>query len=245
MKKIILTLIAISFTVLHAKQNINYNGEIVNIKLSKDSWNRLIFDSDINADPIYSKEKNIEVYKANKSVFIKFKPMMKVEIVDKKESILGIDYDRSQKSELFISTKNATYSFTIEPQDIDAQTYFIQNNQTKLQELLKFEMDPVRVVLKNITKDIFLYEAHKQYEKSPFHQKDKRIGNLLIKPKYQYDGKIYKAYLYEVVALENIDIPIDEKLFLALPLRQKRSISLKEKTLTKNQKTNLVIIVGK
>lgn len=245
MKKLIIMLSVISFTLLHAVENINYNGEIVNVKLSKHSWNRLIFDSDINAEPIYSKEKNIEVYKANKSVFIKFKPMMKVELLDKKESILDIDYDRSQKSELFVSTLNATYSFTIEPKNIDAQTYFIQNNQIKTQKLLKFEMNPVRKVLKNITKDIFLFQAHEKYKKSTFLEREVILGNLLIKPKYQYEGKIYKAYLYDVIALDNIDIPIDEKIFLSLQPKQKRSISIRDKQLTKNQKTSLVIIVGK
>ncbi len=77
MKKIILSLM-LCVAILNAAETINYYGDIVNIKLSKDSWNRLIFDSEVNAEPIFSKEKNIDIYKANNSVFIKFKPMLKV-----------------------------------------------------------------------------------------------------------------------------------------------------------------------
>ena len=71
MKKIILSLM-LCVAILNAAETINYYGDIVNIKLSKDSWNRLIFDSEVNAEPIFSKEKNIDIYKANNSVFIKF-----------------------------------------------------------------------------------------------------------------------------------------------------------------------------
>jgi len=230
---------------LNATENINYNGEIVNIKLSKDSWNRLIFDSDINAEPIYSKEKNIEVYKANQSVFIKFKPMMKVEILDQKENVLDIDYDKSKKSELFVSTKKATYSFSIEPLNITAKTYLIQNNQSINADILKFETDPVRKVLKQITKNMFLNETIEKYEKKVFHKTKIIIGNLEIKPRYIFDGKIYKSYLYDVTALKNMEVPIDEKIFLQLSPTNKRSISIKDKTLQKNQTTSLAIIVGK
>ena len=229
---------------LNATDNINYNGEIVNIELSKDSWNRLIFDSDINAEPLYSKEKNIDIYKANKSVFIKFKPMLKVEILDKKENILEVDYDKSLKSELFISTKNGTYSFTIEPTKTDAKTYFIQNNQTVQKDILKFEIDQVRKVLKTITKSIFLDEDIQHYEKYKSTKETIQIAGLSIKPKYIFDGKIYRAYLYDVTALENITNDIDEKIFLQLDPKNKRSISLKEKVLSKNQTTLLTIIVG-
>jgi hypothetical protein len=244
MKKTILASLVLALT-LNATDNINYNGEIVNIKLSKDSWNRLIFDSDINAEPIYSKEKNIEIYKANQSVFIKFKPMLKVEMLDKKENVLDIDYDKSKKSELFISTEKATYSFTIEPSNISAKTYFIQNNQTANQDILKFEIDPVRKVLKQITKSIFLDETIQKYEKKIFHTTKIVIGNLEIKPRYIFDGKIYKSYLYDVTALETTEVPIDEKIFLQLSPTNKRSISIKDKMLQKNQTTSLAIIVGK
>ena len=244
MKKSILISLILSLA-LNATENINYNGEIVNIKLSKDSWNRLIFDSDINAEPIYSKEKNIEVYKANQSVFIKFKPMMKVEILDQKENVLDIDYDKSKKSELFVSTKKATYSFSIEPLNITAKTYLIQNNQSINADILKFETDPVRKVLKQITKNMFLNETIEKYEKKVFHKTKIIIGNLEIKPRYIFDGKIYKSYLYDVTALKNMEVPIDEKIFLQLSPTNKRSISIKDKTLQKNQTTSLAIIVGK
>ena len=127
----------------------------MNIKLSQDSWNRLIFDSEINAEPIFSKEKNVDIYRANNSVFIKFKPMVKVEVLDKQEQILDIDYTNAKKSELFISTNSGTYSFTIEPIKADAKTYIIQNIQNKNENLLKFEVNEPRKIFKDITKNIF------------------------------------------------------------------------------------------
>ena len=153
MKKLIF--LVISFITLNATETINYYGDIVSIKLSKNSWNRIIFDSEVNAEPIFSKEKNVDVYKANNSVFIKFKPMLKVEVTDKQEQILDIDYSNAKKSELFISTKNGTYSFVIEPNEVDAKTYIIQNIQNKNENILKFEMDSPRKVFKEITKNIF------------------------------------------------------------------------------------------
>ena len=163
MKKLIF--LVISFITLNATETINYYGDIVSIKLSKNSWNRIIFDSEVNAEPIFSKEKNVDVYKANNSVFIKFKPMLKVEVADKQEQILDIDYSNAKKSELFISTKNGTYSFVIEPNEVDAKTYIIQNIQNENENILKFEMDSPRKVFKEITKNIFLNEEFENYEK--------------------------------------------------------------------------------
>ena len=81
MKKLILLIFSIIS--LNATETVNYYGDIVNIKLSQDSWNRLIFDNEINSEPIFSKEKNVDIYRANNSVFIKFKPMVKVEVAYK------------------------------------------------------------------------------------------------------------------------------------------------------------------
>ena len=158
MKKLILLIFSI--ITLNATETVNYYGDIVNIKLSQDSWNRLIFDSEINAEPIFSKEKNVDIYRANNSVFIKFKPMVKVEVLDKQEQILDIDYTNAKKSELFISTNSGTYSFTIEPIKADAKTYIIQNIQNKNENLLKFEVNEPRKIFKDITKNIFLISQH-------------------------------------------------------------------------------------
>lgn len=245
MKKLLINVIFTIPLLLSATENINYNGDIQNIKLSKDSWNRLIFDSEVNANPIYSKEKNVEIHKANKSVFIKFKPMVKIEVQNKRETIKEIDYNKSKKAELFVSTSTATYSFTIEPTKSDAKTYFIQNIQTKNKNLLKFEIDPVRKVIKNITKGIFINKAIKNYEKKQLLKNqttNKKIGNLSLTPKYIFIGKRYKAYLYDVIAIEDINTPINNKIFLTLDLKNKRSISIKDKYLSKNQTTQLVII---
>lgn len=242
MRKIIF-LFTLVVALLNATETINYNGEIVNIKLSNDSWNRLIFDSDVNAEPIFSKEKNIDVYKANKSVFIKFKPMVKLEVLEKEEKITDIDYSISKKSELFVSTANGTYSFTIEPTQTDAKTYLIQNLQQTTNNLLKFEMDSARKVLKDITKNIFLNEMVENYEKVKLSSETLRINNLNISPKYIFKGKLYSAYLYDITALEDIT-NIDERIFLQLNHKNKRSIALKDKFLLKNQLTSLVIVVG-
>lgn len=242
MKKAIL-LILIFLLNLDAVETINYHGDIVNIKLSKDSWNRLIFDSEVNAEPIFSKEKNVDIYKANQSVFIKFKPMLKVEVSDKQEQVLDIDYSNSKKSELFISTANGTYSFTIEPVTTDAKTYSIQNIQNKNENLLKFEMDSNRKVFKEITKNIFINEEFDNYEKIRLSMESTIIDNLIVTPKYKFKGKIYSAYLFNVTA--NSDMSnIDERLFLSLNFNNKKAISIKDKNLSKNQMTQLIIILG-
>jgi hypothetical protein len=241
MKKLIFLII--SFITLNATETINYYGDIVNIKLSKNSWNRIIFDGEINAEPIFSKEKNVDIYKANNSVFIKFKPMLKVEVADKQEQILEIDYSNAKKSELFISTKNGTYSFTIEPTDTDAKTYIIQNIQNKNEDILKFEMDSPRKVFKDITKNIFLNEELENYEKVKISKESIILDNLIVSPKYVFKGKIYSAYLFNITARDDIQ-NINEKLFISLDLKNKRSISLKDKKLLKNQSTQLIVIVG-
>ncbi|MFA7084705.1 MAG: type-F conjugative transfer system secretin TraK [Arcobacteraceae bacterium] len=228
---------------INATETISYHGEILNLKLSNDSWNRIIFDSDINAEPIFSKEKNVDIYKANKSVFIKFKPVLKVEIQDKQEQILDIDYSNSKTSELFISTVDGTYSFTIEPKPVSAKTYFIQNIQNKNKNILKFEMDSTRKIAKEIIKNIFLNEAIENYDKLKVNPKALNINNMLITPKFVFKGKIYSAYLYDVIALDDIK-NIDEKLFLNLTVKNKKAISIKDKSLMKNHKTSLVILVG-
>lgn len=243
MRKFIIVLIS-CIALLNANDTINYYGDIVNIKLSKDSWNRIIFDADVNAEPIYSKEKNLEVYKANNSVFVKFKPMVKVEVLDKQEQIMDIDYSQSKKSELFVSTTTGTYSFTIEPASVPAKTYIIQNVQNKNTNLLKFEMDSPRKVFKDLIKSVFINEQVDNYEKLKLASKEQILSNLIIKPKYIFRGKIYSAYLYDITALETVNI--NEKIFTSLDLRNKRAIAVKEddRILETNQTTQLIIIVG-
>lgn len=241
MKKLILLIFSIIS--LNATETVNYYGDIVNIKLSQDSWNRLIFDSEINAEPIFSKEKNVDIYRANNSVFIKFKPMVKVEVADKQEQILDIDYTNAKKSELFISTNNGTYSFTIEPIKADAKTYIIQNIQNKNENLLKFEVNEPRKIFKDITKNIFLNEEVENYEKNRLKTEAIIIDHVTVNPLYIFKGKIYSAYLFNVVARENID-SLNEKLFLNLDLKNKRAISIKDKKLLRNQSTQVIIIVG-
>lgn len=241
MKKLILLIFSI--ITLNATETVNYYGDIVNIKLSQDSWNRLIFDSEINAEPIFSKEKNVDIYRANNSVFIKFKPMVKVEVLDKQEQILDIDYTNAKKSELFISTNNGTYSFTIEPIKADAKTYIIQNIQNKNENLLKFEVNEPRKIFKDITKNIFLNEEVENYEKNRLKTEAIIIDHVTVNPLYIFKGKIYSAYLFNVVARENID-SLNEKLFLNLDLKNKRAISIKDKKLLRNQSTQVIIIVG-
>jgi hypothetical protein len=241
MKKLILLIFSIIS--LNATETVNYYGDIVNIKLSQDSWNRLIFDSEINSEPIFSKEKNVDIYRANNSVFIKFKPMVKVEVADKQEQILDIDYTNAKKSELFISTNNGTYSFTIEPIKADAKTYIIQNIQNKNENLLKFEVNEPRKIFKDITKNIFLNEEVENYEKNRLKTEAIIIDHVTVNPLYIFKGKIYSAYLFNVVARENID-SLNEKLFLNLDLKNKRAISIKDKKLLRNQSTQVIIIVG-
>lgn len=237
MKKLILLIFSIIS--LNATETVNYYGDIVNIKLSQDSWNRLIFDSEINAEPIFSKEKNVDIYRANNSVFIKFKPMVKVEVLDKQEQILDIDYTNAKKSELFISTNSGTYSFTIEPIKADAKTYIIQNIQNKNENLLKFEVNEPRKIFKDITKNIFLNEEVENYEKNRLKTEAIIIDHVTVNPLYIFKGKIYSAYLFNVVARENID-SLNEKLFLNLDLKNKRAISIKDKKLLRNQSTQVI-----
>lgn len=241
MKKLILLIFSIIS--LNATETVNYYGDIVNIKLSQDSWNRLIFDNEINSEPIFSKEKNVDIYRANNSVFIKFKPMVKVEVLDKQEQILDIDYTNAKKSELFISTNSGTYSFTIEPIKADAKTYIIQNIQNKNENLLKFEVNEPRKIFKDITKNIFLNEEVENYEKNRLKTEAIIIDHVTVNPLYIFKGKIYSAYLFNVVARENID-SLNEKLFLNLDLKNKRAISIKDKKLLRNQSTQVIIIVG-
>lgn len=241
MKKIVLLIFSIIS--LNAMETINYYGDIVNIKLSSDSWNRIIFDSEVNAEPIFSKEKNVDIYRANNSIFIKFKPMLKVEVADKQEQILDIDYSNAKKSELFISTNGGTYSFTIEPIKTDAKTYIIQNIQNKNENLLKFEMNEPRKIFKDITRTIFLDEEVENYEKNKIKKEAIALDNVIVNPLYVFKGKIYSAYLFNVTARENID-SLNEKIFLNLDLKNKRAISIKDRKLLKNQITQLIIIVG-
>jgi len=77
------------------------------------------------------------------------------------------------------------------------------------------------------------------------HKTNITLNNLERKTRYIFDGKIYKAFLYDIIALEDIEVPIDEKIFLSLEPTNKRSISIKDKSLSKNQTTQLVIVVGK
>ena len=169
--------------------------------------------------------------------------MVKVEVLDKQEQILDIDYTNAKKIELFISTNSGTYSFTIEPIKADAKTYIIQNIQNKNENLLKFEVNEPRKIFKDITKNIFLNEEVENYEKNRLKTEATIIEHVTVNPLYIFKGKIYSAYLFNAVARENID-SLNEKLFLNLDLKNKRAISIKDKKLLRNQSTQVIIIVG-
>ncbi|MDZ7818250.1 MAG: hypothetical protein U5K55_06380 [Aliarcobacter sp.] len=139
--------------------------------------------------------------------------------------------------------KMELYSFTIEPIQIDAKTYIIQNIQNENENILKFEMDSSRKVFKNITKSIFLNEEFESYEKINLSKESIILDNLIVSPKCVFSGKLYSAYLFNIKARENTQ-NINEKLFINLDLKNKRSISLKDKKLFKNETTQLIIIVG-
>ena len=108
---------------------------------------------------------------------------------------------------------------------------------------MKFEVNEPRKIFKDITKNIFLNEEVENYEKNRLKTEAIIIDHVTVNPLYIFKGKIYSAYLFNVVARENID-SLNEKLFLNLDLKNKRAIAIKNKKLLKNQSTQVIIIVG-
>ncbi len=227
MKKTILIITLLNS--LYGYESLKYNGEELDVPVNTDSWTRLIFDSKVNADPIYSKEKNLALKKAYNSVFIKYKPVQEVEIMGKVEVVKNIDYSKAQEVELFVSTDNGTYVFNIKPNIenvASSRTYKIINQMNNTKDLLKFETDPVRSVLKKLTKSALTeyfvdgYRVVKSNAPIKFTVKGEELDLVLDK---KLIGKLYTVHIYNLpLLLESVT----NKDFIDLPLANKRSISV-------------------
>ena len=106
------------------------------------------------------------------------------------------------------------------------KVYFKSNEWKDLVKNIRSFDPSISIFL--LSKNIFLNEEVENYEKNRLKTEAIIIDHVTVNPLYIFKGKIYSAYLFNVVARENID-SLNEKLFLNLDLKNKRAISIKDK----------------
>ncbi len=205
MKKILAFLV--SFLTLNATVIINNPNGLIKVYLSKSSVNRIVLPEKI-LDLAYSKEKGLIVKVVGNQAFLKYKVIkeQKFEQVGGKvnpNSLKPIGNPQikylAKPSEVYFITKNKTYSFLFIPKNIKPQTIIINDFGAKVKEIIKYETEDSYIkTLAKITKTILNNQVPFGYKIKTYNKivyKDKIFTTVL---KNEYDGVIYKAYLFEI-----------------------------------------------
>ncbi len=233
MKKILILILG--FFLANAAIIINNPHGLIKVYLSKTSVNRVVLPSKI-LDLAYSKEKGLIVKIVDNQAFLKYK----VEKEQKFEKIAGNANPNALKpvgepkikyiakpTEVYFITKDKTYSFLFIPKNIPPQTIIVNDFGAKAKEIIKYETEDDYVKnLSKITKSIL-------NNQTPYGYKLKKISKIVYKDnsfttilKKEYDGVLYKAYLFEIKNKTAKPVKLNPKILYNLADKPPISLSI-------------------
>lgn len=210
----------------------NPSSDVINVNVSNSSVNRIVLPSQI-LDVAYSKEKGIDIKISNNQAFVKFLPIQKEQVKnvskDQYESVgePEIIYDKAKSSEVFFVTADRTYSFVLNPKDIEAETIIVNDFSVSKGEILKYESDdPYMSTMAKITENILKGGTPQGYKAKKI---DKILSSneiLVIKELMNYDGVLYKATLLEVENKTDKALRLDAKDYISIAKDSPKAISI-------------------
>ena len=216
-KSLLILIIALSSLMARELVIPNANGT-VHLNISSTDVNRLVFPYAITFKA-YSKEKDLMILVKDKELYIKFTPYKKQEVVTIKDKIVTKDtnrnliYNKSKPAEIFVVTKEKTYSLILHPAKVEATTiYFtepLKQKEKQIKKLLNKEEVYVDLLANKIIKPILKYNKLSGYEKK---EKNILIGNVYVKSlhtkikviyKTLFKGYKYNAYIFDLINIDN------------------------------------------
>ena len=232
MKKLILALLALSVNLFGINIIDNPTSGVINVNVSNSSVNRIVLPTTI-LDLAYSKEKGIYIKISDNQAFIKFLPIQKEKVralgKDKYE-VVGepeIVYDKAQASEVFFVTANKTYSFALNPQDMEAETIVINDFSATKEEILKYESDDAYTqTMAKITESILRGGTPQGYKVKKVGKVISNNSTLTTTEIMDYDGVLYKATLLEVENKTKNAIRLNPKDYIQIAKDAPKSISI-------------------
>ncbi|WP_270983110.1 TraK domain-containing protein [Campylobacter helveticus] len=232
MKKSLLLALALSKSLFALNIIDNPSSDIININVSNSSVNRIVLPAQI-LDVVYSKEKGIDIKISDNQAFIKFLPIQKEKVrVTGKNQVEPIGepeivYDKAGNSEVFFVTASKTYSFSLNPKDMEAETIIINDFSASKEEILKYESDDSYMkTMAKITESILKGGTPQGYKTKKIDKVLSKNSTLITKELMNYDGVLYRATLLEVENKTDKAIVLDSKDYIRIAKESPKAISI-------------------
>lgn len=209
----------------------NPSSGTMNINVSQTSVNRLVLPSKI-IDIAYSKEKGLDIQLNENQAFIKYVPTKKENIrtIGNKAEVVGdpeILYNKAKGAEVFFITTSGTFSFALNPKNIEAQTIIVNDFSADKKEILRYETENDYVAtLSKITESILKGGTPQGYKLKERPKILKDLKDITISYQNRYDGVLYQAHLLEVKNKTKEAIILNPKEFISLAEDSPKSISI-------------------
>lgn len=221
----IFLLLIVALSSLDAKNIVIDNlNETKHINVSRSDVNRFVFPSAIKTH-VTSQEKDLMVTITGNELYIKFEPYQETEVVKVQGKTVEqptdtIVYDKAKVNELFVVTKNKTYSFILHPKKQELTTVILtesfQNKVENIRNDLAGDTDYVKNIANNLIYNVLNNNPLRGYEEKKNKSFKKSIyineirANMDIELINTYEGYKYLVEVYEVTNDNNFILSIPD-----------------------------------
>ncbi len=127
----------------------------------------------------------------------------------------------------FFVTANRTYSFALNPKNMDAETVIINDFSAQKDEILKYESDdPYMSTMAKITESILKGGVPQGYKIKKINKVASSDKTLTTRELTNYDGLLYKATLLEVENKTDKAIRLNPKDYISIAKEAPKAISI-------------------
>ena len=182
----------------------------------------------------YSKEKEIQITKADKNLLVKILP--KLITKGNQQQIKRENFPR----ELLVECEGQIFTVILVPKKIPTQTVILKPKFSDKKKALKFETsNPYETTIKQLIKKAYRGEPIDGYSIRKVHKPYKRFKQLNMDIERVYIGAVYKITEYSLTGKQSIDLT--EKLFIPY-LNNPVAISLTKLHLNPGEKARMFVI---
>lgn len=216
---------------------VSVSGEgLHRVEISLKDLNRITCNGKIS-DPIYSKDKEIEIVRGgNKDLFVKISPI-KITQAGITEVIYN-DFPR----EVYVECNNMVYNLSLLPKDnLPSQTIVFKSPLADTQKALNYEKSTAyETMISDILKTVYVeqipegYAVKKGTLKYQFEEIDMRL-------RYVYTGHQYIVEDWEITSKLPETMELEENVFVSV-LKNPRAISLTVPRLSFGEKGRLLVV---
>ncbi len=206
------------------------------VEISLKDLNRITCSGSMS-DPVYSKDKEVEIVRGGKKdLFVKISP---VKITQ--GGMTEVRYNTFPR-ELYVECDNIVYNLSLLPkEDKPSQTIVFKTPYADSKKAMSYEQSTayetmVSDIFKNVYQEMIPegYAVKKGSLKYEFHEMDMRL-------RYVYTGHDYVVEDWEVKSKVPYTVELEENMFVPV-LKNPRAISLTVPRLSENEKGRLLVI---